>query len=172
MGLPSKLKHMNIFNDANSYLGLAKKVTLPKLSRKLESYRGGGMGGPVKVDLGFGDDGLQLEYTVGGLDLVSLRQFGTETVGGVPLRFAGSYQEDAAGDVTAVEVVVNGRPEELDFGDAEPGADTEHKVVMTCSYYKLVVNGITEVELDFLGMIENVGGVDRLEAHRKIVIGI
>lgn len=42
MALPKKLKHLNLFNDGNSYLGVAKAVTLPKLGRKLEAYRGGG----------------------------------------------------------------------------------------------------------------------------------
>ncbi|MFU5016692.1 phage major tail tube protein, partial [Pseudomonas aeruginosa] len=76
MALPKKLKHLNLFNDGNSYIGVAKSVTLPKLGRKLESFRAAGMDGPVKVDLGHSDDGLQLEWTLGGWDLVVLRQFG------------------------------------------------------------------------------------------------
>ena len=60
MALPSKLKNMNYFNEGNSYLGQIKTVTLPKLTRKTEDYRGGGMNATVKVDLGFGDDGLPL----------------------------------------------------------------------------------------------------------------
>ena len=78
MALPKKLKHMNLFNDGNSYLGVAKSATLPTLARKMEAYRGGGMDGPVKVDLGHSDDGLQFEWTLGGWDLIALRQFGAE----------------------------------------------------------------------------------------------
>ena len=69
---------MNYFNEGNSYLGQIKTVTLPKLTRKTEDYRGGGMNAPVKVDLGFGDDGLVIESTFGGLELLTLRQFGME----------------------------------------------------------------------------------------------
>lgn len=29
MALPRKLKNINLFNDGNSYLGVAKSVTLP-----------------------------------------------------------------------------------------------------------------------------------------------
>ncbi|MDW5428971.1 phage major tail tube protein, partial [Acinetobacter baumannii] len=76
MALPPKLKNMNFFNEGNSYLGKVKTVTLPKLARKTEDYRGGGMNGTVKVDLGMSDDGLVLESTYGGLDLLTLRQFG------------------------------------------------------------------------------------------------
>lgn len=166
MALPRKLKNMNLFNDGISYAGQSKTVTLPVLARKMESYRGGGMNGPVKIDHGFSDDGLQLEWTLGGLDLTAVRQFGITAAGGVLLRFAGQYQQDDTGETVAVEVVVRGRHEEINFGDAEPGEDTEHSIVTTCSYYKLTVAGRVEVEIDLLNMIEIVNGEDRLASAR------
>lgn len=171
MALPRKLKNLNLFNDGNSYLGLTKSVTLPVLGRKMESYRGGGMNGPVKVDHGMSDDGIQLEWTLGGLDLTVLRQYGIPRADGVLLRFAGAYQQDDTGEVVAVEVVVRGRHEEIDMGDAEAGEDTEHSITTTCSYYKLTVNGVTEIEIDILNMVEIVGGEDRL-AQQRAAIGL
>lgn len=167
MGMPRKLKNMNLFNDANSYLGVCKSVTLPVLARKMEAYRGGGMNGPVKADLGFSDDGLQVEFTLGGLDLISLRQFGATSAAGVMLRWAGAYQQDDTGEYTDVEVVVRCRHETLDGGEATPGEDTEHKVTTTCSYYKLIVAGETIVEIDFLNFIEIIDGVDMLAEQRR-----
>jgi P2 family phage contractile tail tube protein len=167
MALPRKLKNMNLFNDGQNYLAVARTVTLPTLARKMESYRGGGMGGPVKVDLGMSDDGIQLEWTLGGFDLTVLRQFGIPRADGVLLRFAGSYQQDDADGAQAVEIVVRGRHEEINPGDAEAGEDTEFSVVTTCSYYKLIVNGVTEIEIDLLNMVEIVNGVDRLAEHRR-----
>lgn len=169
MALPKKLKNMNLFNDGNSYLGVAKSVTLPTLSRKLESFRGAGMDGPVKVDLGHGDDGIQIEWTLGGWDLVALRQFGAVSASGVPLRWAGAVQRDDTGEVSAVEVIARGRHEEIDFGDAESGEDTEHSITTTCSYYKLSVDGNEEIEIDLLNFIFKVNGTDMLEEHRKAI---
>lgn len=169
MALPKKLKHMNLFNDGNSYVGQSKSVTLPTLSRKLEAWRGGGMDGPVKVDLGHSDDGIQLEWTLGGYDLTVLRQFGAVKADGVMLRWAGSVQRDDTGEVSAVEVVVRGRHEEIDFGDAEPGEDTEHSITTTCSYYKLIVDGNVEIEIDLLNFVFNVNGKDMLAEHRKAI---
>ena len=169
MALPRKLKNFNVFYNGDNFIGRCVEVTLPKLTRKMESYRAGGMGGPVKVDLGFGDDGLQLEWTVGGLDLQVIRQFGIPQASGVMIRFAGSYQDDDSGDVVAVEVVVRGRHEEIDMGDAEPGEDTEHSIVTTCSYYKLIVAGRDEVEIDFMNMVEKIDGQDRMAAHRRAI---
>ena len=166
MAMPRKLKNLNLFNDGNSYLGVAKSVTLPSLGRKMEAYRGGGMNGPVKADLGMSDDGIQFEWKTGGLDLISLRQFGAVNASSVALRFSGPYQQDDTGEVSNVEVVVRGRHETIEMGDAQPGEDTEHSMTTTCSYYKLTVDGEEIIEIDLLNFVEKVNGVDMLEKHR------
>ena len=171
MALPRKLKNMNLFNDGQSYVGLAKTVTLPPLSRKMEGYRGAGMNGPVKADLGLSDDGIQLEWTTGGLDAQVFRQFGITRADGVLLRFAGAYQRDDTGEVSAVEVVVRGRHEEISLGDAEAGEDTEQSITTTCSYYKLTIDNEVLVEIDILNMVEIIDGEDRL-AEQRAAIGL
>ncbi|HEJ5246672.1 TPA: phage major tail tube protein, partial [Pseudomonas aeruginosa] len=121
MAMPRKLKNMNLFNDGGSYQGVVKSCTLPPLARKMEAFRGGGMNGPVKADLGFDDDGIQFEWTLGGLDLTALKQYGAVSASSVMLRFAGSFQQDDTGEVTPVEIVVRGRHETIEMGDAQPG---------------------------------------------------
>jgi P2 family phage contractile tail tube protein len=169
MALPRKLKNLNLFNDANSYVGVVKSVTLPPLGRKMESYRGGGMNGPVKADLGFSDDGIQFEWKTGGLDLIALRQFCAVNASGIALRFAGAFQQDDTGDVSAVEVVMRGRHETIEMGDNQPGEDTEHSITTTCSYYKLIVDNEEIIEIDLLNFIEKVNGVDMLEKQRAAI---
>lgn len=166
MAMPRKLKNLNLFNDGNSYLGLVKSLTLPSLGRKMEAYRGGGMNGPVKADLGMSDDGIQFEWKTGGLDLISLRQFGAVNASSVALRFSGPYQQDDTGETSNVEVVVRGRHETIEMGEAKAGEDTEHSVKTTCSYYKLTVDGEEIIEIDLLNFVEKVNGVDMLEKHR------
>lgn len=167
MGMPAKLKNMNVFNDGASYLGLCTEVTLPKLGRTFEEYRAGGMDGPVEVDMG--GTALQMETKLGGLVVHMLRQFGMVRIDGVMLRFAGAYQDDATGLVQPVEVVVRGRHQEIDMGGAKPGEDTEHTVKSSLVYYKLIVNGRTEIEIDRMNMIFIVDGTDILAAQRAAI---
>lgn len=167
MAMPRILKNLNLFNDANSYLGVSKSATLPKLSRKTEKYRGGGMNGPVAVDLGIGDDGLVFEFSLGGFDLITVKQYAATNASAVQLRFTGAYQQDDTGQVHSVEGVVRGRHEEIDFGEGKPGELGEQKVKMNCSYYKLLVDGEEVVEIDILNFVERVDGKDMLEAQRK-----
>lgn len=169
MAMPRKLKNMNLFNDGTSYLGIAKSATPPPLSRKMEGYRGGGMNGSVKADLGMSDDGLQFEWKLGGLDLIVLKQFGMVKADGVMLRFAGAYQQDDTGEVAAVEIVVRGRHETIEMGESAPGEDTEHSITTTCSYYKLTINGEDVIEIDLLNFVEIIDGVDMLAEQRKAI---
>ena len=76
MALPRKLKHLNIFNAGNSWMGIAESVTLPKFTRKLENYRGGGMPGSVGIDLGLDDGALDTEMTIGGTEALLFKQMG------------------------------------------------------------------------------------------------
>jgi uncharacterized protein len=165
MALPRKLKNFNLFNDGNNYLGLIGELTLPKLSRKMEEWRGGGMDTGVEADMG--GELLTLEWTAGGIEPTALAQYGVTSVTGCMLRFAGAYQRDDTGDVDAVEVVVRGRHKEIDFGNAKPGEATQHKFTTSCAYYRLTVNGRDLIEIDALNMIFIVDGVDRLAEQRR-----
>ena len=166
MALPKKLKMMDLFNEGFSYLGQTGEVTIPKLVRKFEDWRGGGMNGNVKIDMGLGDDATEFNWKLGGIDALIIEQFGAATVAANMLRFAGSYQRDDTGETVAVEIVVRGRHEEIDFGNQKAGDDTETTIKTQWSYYKLSINGVVKIEIDIPNQIEIVNGVDLLEKHR------
>lgn len=167
MALPRTLKNLMLFNEGMAYMGEASSVSLPTLKRKLEEWRGAGMGAPVKLDMGL--EAMELESTFGGPMRDILRQFGITSLNGVYLRFAGSYQRDEDGGVDSVEVIVRGRHEEIDMGEQKVGEASEFKVKTAVAYYKLIWNGRTEIEIDPINMIEIVGGEDRLAAQRAAI---
>lgn len=169
MALPAKLKHLNFFNEGQSYIGESESFTRPSLARKLEAWRGGGMAGAAKVDHGLDDDALQVTWVVGGYTDQVIKQMGIANVGGVMLRFVGSLQRDDTGAVDAIEIVVRGRHSEIDTGDYKTGEDSNKTITTECVYYKESLNGEVLIEIDILNGIENVGGVDRMEEHRRAI---
>jgi P2 family phage contractile tail tube protein len=169
MALPRKLKNFNVFYNGDNYIGQCAEVELPKLTRKTEEYRGGGMNGPVDADLGM--EKMEMTHTYGGFMRDIYRAFGIASADGILMRFAGAYQRDDTEDVDAVEIVCRGRHTEIDPGSAKAGDDTEFKVTSAISYFKLIVNGRTEAEIDFINFVENIGGVNRL-AEQRAAIGL
>lgn len=169
MGLPRKIKNFATFVDGVSYAGEMPEVTLPKLARKMDDYRSGGMNAPVKAD--FGMEGMEAELTAAGYMSDLFKSWGTLRHDGVMLRFAGALQADDGENVDALEIVMRGRFSEIDPGSAKAGEATAIKYKAALSYYKLTINGETLIEIDAVNMIEMVSGVDRL-AEVRAALGI
>jgi P2 family phage contractile tail tube protein len=167
MALPRILKNFNVFYNGVSFAGQVTELTLPKLTRKVDSFRPGGVNGPLSVDLGM--EALELVHTYAGYMREILNDFGLAKIDGAMLRFAGAFEHEDTGDVDAIEVVVRGRHKDIDFGTAKAGEKSDFKVTSELTYYKLSINGETVVEIDLLNMIENVNGTDMLAAQRKAV---
>jgi P2 family phage contractile tail tube protein len=168
MGLPRNLKDLMIFNEGRNYVGDAMAFTQPKLVRKLEEHRAGGMDRPVKIDMG--GEPLECEFVTASPMRDVLRQYGGG-ISSVQLRLVGTYQNDETGMLDTIEISVGGRHEEIDPGESKLGEKTEMKVKMALVYYKLDWNGRTELEIDVINMIEIVNGVDLL-ADRRAALGI
>tara|TARA_R110002167_G_scaffold12963_4_gene54858 strand:- start:7091 stop:7600 length:510 start_codon:yes stop_codon:yes gene_type:complete len=164
--LPRQLKDMNVFSESNSFAGQVQVFTRPKLAMKLEEYRAGGM--PGAVDLQMGIEKLEVTHKYGG-DMPELnRGFGAPRVDASQLRFAGAYQNDETGNYDDVQIIVRGRHVEIDAGDDEVGSKSGTTYKTTCSYYKQTRNGVVEFEIDMMGNVFNVYGVDRLAEVRRI----
>lgn len=165
MALPKKLKNFNLFGNGDNWQGQIASLTLPPMVRQMEEFRGGGMNMPVDIDHGM--EKMEFQWTPAGIIPGLFDNFGTSQLDSDMLRFAGSYQRDDTGETLAVEIVVRGRHREITMGDAEPGSDNTLGVTTTLSYYKLTIGGEEVVEIDAVGMVERIRGVDRLAEHRR-----
>ncbi|HDR9506574.1 phage major tail tube protein [Burkholderia cepacia] len=167
MALPSKLKNFNVFEDGVSFVGEVPEIELPKLSRKMEEYRGGGMNAPVDIDLGM--EKLELGLTMGGFMASMFKHWGATQHDAVSVRFAGSYQRDDTEEVDAIEVYVRGRYREIDPGTGKAGDNADQKGTLSLSYYRLTQNGKVLIEIDVVNFVEIVDGVDRLAEQRRAI---
>ncbi len=169
MALPRRLKNLNLFVDANSWMGVVESITLPKFSRKFQKYRGGGMPGAVDIDMGLDDGALDTEFTINGTEGSLFSYLSTAKADGIQMRFLGSLERDDTGETQAVELVLHGRFKSIDSGTWKPADVNTTKVSCTNTYAKLTIGGEVVYEVDVLNMIEKVAGVDRLAAHRKAI---
>lgn len=163
--LPKKLKDFNLFGNGNNWEGEISQVTLPELGRNLVDYRGSGMDGPVGVDMG--QNAIEFNWTCPGMIVEAYNNYGAPQHDADQLRFVGSYESDETGDVIPVEIVVRGRTATVGSSTAQNGEDNDTEMTTRCSYYKLVVAGEDIIEIDKLGRIFNVRGVDRYAERRN-----
>ena len=166
--LPNMPKAFNVFMEDESWVGRFTEVGVGKVTRKMEDYRGGGMPGNVKVDLGY--EMPEIEVTLAEYTPSIIRKWGECEHDGVLMRLLSGTQNDGPGcKVDHVEMVIRGRPMEYDFGSWKPGDLTNTKVQLVTSYFKFQINDDTLIELDPVNMIEVVGGIDRFEKLRAAI---
>lgn len=167
MGLPRKLKNCNAYVDGEGYLGVIAEFEEPKLAIATDDMRNGGMLGPVKTDMGL--EAMEASLTMDGHEASLIRKFGTTRIDGVRVRLIGAYQADNGSAAQAVECYIGGRFTEIDPGKSKPGDKTEQKYKVPLAYYRRVVDGRTEVEIDMLAGIFVVDGIDRYAEIMAII---
>lgn len=62
---------------------------------------------------------------------------------------------------------LRGMLSELDLGEWKPGDASEFKYALSVSYYKLEVGGRLMYEIDPLGCVRVINGVDQLASVRR-----
>lgn len=170
MALPKILKDFNLFGDGNNWQGEIQTITLPELARRMIEYEGGGMDGPIEVDMG--NQLMEMSWTPGGLLVDGLYDtYGSPIHDAAQLRFTGSYESDETGQVVPVEIVARGRHKTIGGGEAQKGDNSTGEITTTLSYYKLVIDGETVIEMDKPGYVFTVRGEDRL-ADRRAALGL
>jgi P2 family phage contractile tail tube protein len=167
MAQPRHLKNFGLTVDGIGFLGVAEKIKLPDLKRKMEAYRAAGMNGSVKADLGQEEMTAEHEYV--GVVSELFKTWATSKIDGVMLRFNGAVQTEDTGAVTAVEIIMRGRHEEITMPEAEGGKKGMTKIKTALTYYKYIENGQTLIEIDLLNMVEVINGVDRLAEQRRAI---
>lgn len=163
--LPPTLKRFDLFVDGGSWFGEATSVTLPDLGRETESYRGT-FDRPIDIDIG--GPALEMEIKRSGISAAAALTLGQVLADGNSVRFVGAYESDDTG-WTSAEVYVRGKAKTLSRGEQTVGKVSEESVKYSLTYYREVINGVVTVEIDVLGGIEMVDGVDRLAEARAII---
>lgn len=168
MAMPRVLKNFNLIVDGRGYAGKVAEATLPKLTRNMEEFRGGGMNAPIEIDQGL--EKLECELTLKEYSEDIFKLFGLVNHAGVNIRLKGALEaDDVDATVTPVEVTLRGRWREIDQGNWKPGEESTMKIAVALSYYRYVSDGEELVEIDVENMVEKIGGSDRLAAIRAAI---
>ena len=162
--IPQVLFETNLFLGGISFSGDVPSVTLPKLTVKTDSFRGGGMGGEIEMDMGL--EKLEASFVTTGVRRESMKYFGLADQTSCNAVFRGAFK-GLGGKVTPVIATMRGMLKELDMGDWKPGDKAENKYAMALQYYKLEVDGRVMYEIDMVNAVRVIDGVDQLAAERS-----
>lgn len=162
--LPSIIKDSIISIEGKGYAGVIDKITWPKLSRKLEEFRAGGMFGPVEIELG--QEKMELSFEAPEQTRELLQLYGACGVAGVKCRINASAESEANCQSYGIEAMMTGRIKEIEFGDFEAGKLQKTKYSISLATFKYSIDGRVLFDIDFLNNIYIADGVDLLEKRR------
>lgn len=163
--LPKSLKGFTAYVDGYGFLGRLAGGALPKVKIKTEEYRDGGMDGAA--DLDFGQEKMEAGLTFSEYDRGVLKAVGRRDV---PITLRGSA-EDESGVSEAIVANLRGLVIEADPGEWKAGEPkVEAKLNVTPDFYRLTIGGDEIYDIDVLGCVRRIGGVDQL-ARRRANLG-
>lgn len=157
MSLPRTLRDFAIFNEGE-FIGEGEMARLPKIAYKTADWIGGGMSAPVEIRDHL--EKMDCEWETKGFLALPFKQMGTESLGGIGLRFVGAYDQPDSSVLDSVEVEMRGTHKEIESGQLKRGEQGSTKVMSTLTTYKLSVNGQELVFIDALNGIERYDGKD------------
>lgn len=161
MALPKTLRNFIAFIDGFGWAGVIEEGMPPKLALVTEEYEGGGMAGPVDLDMGSVAK-LEGELTFAEYNPSILGHFGKVDL---PITLRGAQTAD--GTTESVIWQMRALIRELDPGTLKRGDGARLKLAYTASYLKLTVAEQEVIEIDQVNMIRKVGGVDQLDDQRR-----
>lgn len=164
--LPKIIKDAILSVEGTSFAGRIENIEWPKLARKMEEWRGGGMMGPIEVDLGA--EKMEMSFEMPEQDAELLKQFGISSASGIRFRINASAENDSPDNTSdAVEVIALGRIREIELGQYKGGDLQQTKYAIALSTFKYSNNGSEILDIDHLNNIFKVGGTDLLEKRRE-----
>lgn len=164
--LPKVIKDAILSVEGTSFAGRVKNLEWPKLARKMEEYRAGGMMGPVEIDLG--GEKMEMSFEMPEQDAELLGHFGVCNVGGIRFRINASAESDSPDcSSDAIEVVATGRFKEIELGSFEGGDLQESKFAVSLATFKYSRNGSEVLDIDHINNIFKVNKRDLLEKRRE-----
>lgn len=164
--VPETLTNINMFVDGKGLAGVITSLDLPKLKRKTDDSRQGGMDAPVKIGLGL--EAIEASFSTKGIQPQVLKFFGIANDNGFSGFFRGAFK-DINGQVKSVVATFRGMLTDQDPGSWKAGEANETKFNIGCTYYKLEIDGVSIYELDPVNCIRIINGTDEAAAERAAI---
>lgn len=158
------LRNCTINVDGRGYAGQVEELMLPVLEATVEDFRGGGMDGPIGIQMGM--EKLTSSFSLISFDRDVLALFGMVEGSTIPLTVRGhlqSFNNDTQRSVARLR----GQIRKMDPGTWKPGQKPTLSIELDLVRYSLTVGGETVHDIDVENSIRIVNGFDQLEEMRN-----
>lgn len=170
MKIPQVINRFNVYRSGSNLVGISGEVELPEITNLTDTIEGAGTGGNLEIPvIGLTDTmDMQIPFTTLSKDAFALMNPGQAA----DLMLNGAIQcmDTGTGKVgySQMSVAVRGLVKTFTPGSVKAGAKMESSVTLSLSYYKIVIDGTTMLEIDKLNGVYIVNGEDILKEVRNM----
>lgn len=156
--------------DSNSKLLGTADVTMPKITPKIVTVSGAGVGGDMDMPSRGQTDNMEIEVNFR-TTTPEVIKLGQPKAHDVEFRGAQWRYDAAMGEYKKEPLIVMMRilPKEVDLGKLSSAETTEAKLSANVQYLKVTIGGKKEVEIDKFNYIHYVHGTDYLADVRDML---
>lgn len=165
---PQVMNRYNVYKKGRQLIGVASEVTLPEVTNLTDTLEGAGTGGTMEIPVIGLIDNMEMEIAFSALcdDIFSVMDPREST----DLSVNGALQGQDSGTGAIVykqfSASVRGTVKKFAPGTVKAGGKMDSKVTLNLSYYKLVLDGKTKMEVDRLNGVYIMNGKDIMEEIR------
>ncbi len=145
-----------VYVDGVGKLGNCEKIMVPKLKKKTEKFRSGGMLMEREVALGY--EMMEIEFDLHNYDPQVAVQIGLFSRKNVPISVRGAFDGDTTQNALLMQCA--GEFKEIDPGTFEPGKKAIMKCKAMLTSMKQTFGGNVLMDIDLLNNVYFVNGVD------------
>ena len=150
-----------------NYAGRVEEFHPAQLEVSTREYQAGGMDVPVQLDMGM--EPLDARLIVNGYEPATFSQFGLADAEAANLEVRGGL-EDYEGPTHQLIFTMRGNVTMIGMGRIRGRGDIPKTMInIALSYYKITYDGNPLIEIEAMGMIRKINGVDRLAALRAAI---
>jgi P2 family phage contractile tail tube protein len=164
----NKVFNSNVYADGGSLYGKADEVSLPTVKAKnSDPHAPLGFVGEIDYAAGFEKmDGVKIKWNSYYADTISKFSNIYKAIK-LQVRFnIESYEGNTRVSEQPGVAYLTVRPNDIPGGNFKAKSPVEPESNFSCTYYKLELNGVEIVEIDFEANIYKVAGVDQLANYR------
>lgn len=168
--IPQVINRFNLYKNGKKMVGVTGEVTLPDITMLTDSLEGAGVGGNMDIPvIGLVDD---MEMEIPYMSITNDTFLLMDPTEAADLMLCGAIQgmNSGTGTIGYLEfsIVVRGVVKSFKPGNVKSGAQMGSSVTLGLSYYKIVLDGKTQLEIDKLNSVYIVNGKDVIKEVRNM----
>ena len=162
----NRITNANLYINGGNHLGKAEEFTMPVIKQVMTEHKAIGMHGKVEFPAGIDKMEAKIKWNSFYRDVLVLVANPDAALNMQCRTSMKTYTSAGVTDEVPVVIFVTGNAKDFPTGNFKQHDNVELESNFSVTYCKLVINGVTIVEIDVLANIYKVNDVDMLAKYR------